>query len=94
MSTFDAVADIIAETCNIERDKIKPESNVIDDLNIDSLDFLDVTFAIDHKFGIKLPVERWTEEIGEGKAKVEDYFVLGNLVVAIDRLVEAKKAAG
>jgi acyl carrier protein len=94
MSTFDAVADIIAETCNIERDKIKPESNVINDLNIDSLDFLDVTFAIDHKFKIKLPVERWTEEINEGKAKIEDYFVLGNLVRAIDTLAEANKAAG
>jgi acyl carrier protein len=94
MSTFDTVAEIIAETCNIERDAIKPESNAINDLNIDSLDFLDVTFAIDRKFGIKLPVERWTDEISEGKAKIDDYFVLGNLVQAIDKLVEAKKASG
>ena len=94
MSTFDVIADIFAETCSIDRDAIKPESNVIEDLNVDSLDFLDVTFAIDRKFGIKLPVERWTEEISEGKAKMEDYFVLGNLVQAIDKLVEAKKASG
>ncbi|MGD0762392.1 MAG: acyl carrier protein [Roseiarcus sp.] len=94
MSTFDTVAEIIAETCNLERDAIKPESNAINDLDIDSLDFLDVTFAIDRKFGIKLPVERWTEEISAGKAKTEDYFVLGNLVQAIDKLVEAKKASG
>jgi acyl carrier protein len=93
MSTFDAIADIIAETCNLERDKINPESNVIDDLDIDSLDFLDVTFAIDQKFGIKLPVERWTKEINEGNAKMGDYFVLGNLVSAIDKLVEAKGAS-
>lgn len=93
MSTFDEIADIFAETCNLERDAIKPESNVIDDLNIDSLDFLDVTFAIDHKFGIKLPVERWTAEISDGKAKMEDYFVVGNLVRAIDKLVEANKAS-
>jgi acyl carrier protein len=93
MSTFDAIADIIAETCNLERDKIKPESNVIDDLDIDSLDFLDVTFTIDQKFGIKLPVERWTKEINEGNAKMGDYFVLGNLVSAIDKLVEAKGAS-
>ncbi|MGD0562093.1 MAG: acyl carrier protein [Roseiarcus sp.] len=94
MSTFDVIADIFAETCSIDRDAIKPESNVIEDLNVDSLDFLDVTFAIDRKFGIKLPVERWTEEISEGKAKMEDYFVLGNLVRAIDNLVEANKALG
>jgi acyl carrier protein len=94
MSTFDVIADIFAETCSLDRDAIKPESNVIEDLNVDSLDFLDVTFAIDRKFGIKLPVERWTEEISEGKAKMEDYFVLGNLVRAIDNLVEANKALG
>ena len=90
MSTFDAIAEIIAETCDIERDAIKPESNVIDDLDIDSLDFLDVTFGIDQKFGIKLPVERWMQDISEGKAKMEDYVVLGNLARSIDGLVAAK----
>lgn len=93
MSTFDAIAEIIAETCNLERDTIKPESNAIDDLGIDSLDFLDVTFAIDKKFGINLPVERWTQEISEGKATTQDYFVIGNLVQAIDKLIAAKASA-
>ena len=36
--TFDTVADIIADTCDIDRDTITPESHVIDDLGIDSLD--------------------------------------------------------
>ena len=55
--TFNAVADIISETCNIDREKIRPESHTINDLGIDSLDFLDVTFAIDKRFGIKMPPE-------------------------------------
>lgn len=93
MTTFDTVADIIAESCSIEREKILPESNIIDDLGVDSLDFLDVNFAIDKKFGITLPVERWTQEISEGKAKTEDYFIVGNLARAIDKLVEEKKPA-
>ena len=42
MSTFDTVADIIAETADIERDKITPESHAINDLGIDSLAFLDI----------------------------------------------------
>ena len=54
-STFDRVATIIAETCDIPRDTITPESHAIDDLGIDSLDFLDIAFAIDKAFGIKLP---------------------------------------
>ena len=88
--TFDAIADIIAETCNIERETITPESHAIDDLGIDSLDFLDVTFAIDKKFGIKMPVEAWMKEVNEGRAATEDYFVMGNLAARIDELRAAK----
>jgi acyl carrier protein len=91
-STFDAVANIIAETCDIPRESIKPESHAINDLGIDSLDFLDVAFAIDKAFGIKMPLEQWTQEVNEGKATTEQYFVLKNLCAHIDELVAAKGA--
>ena len=91
-STFDTVANIIAETCDISRDKITPDSHAIDDLGIDSLDFLDIAFAIDKAFGIKLPLEQWTQEVNEGKVPAEEYFVLKNLVSRIDALVAAKSA--
>jgi acyl carrier protein len=91
-STFDTVANIIAETCDIPRDTIKPESHAIDDLGIDSLDFLDIAFAIDKAFGIKLPLEQWTQEVNDGKATTEQYFVLDNLCARIDGLVAAKGA--
>jgi len=91
-STFDAVANIIAETCDIPRDKIQPESHAIDDLGIDSLDFLDIAFAIDKAFGIKLPLEQWTQEVNDGKATTDQYFVLQNLSNRIDNLVAAKGA--
>ena len=91
-STFDAVANIIAETCDIAPETIKPESHAINDLGIDSLDFLDVAFAIDKAFGIKMPLEMWTQEVNEGKATTEQYFVLKNLCAHIDALVAAKGA--
>ncbi len=91
-STYEAVADIIAEISNIDRSKITPEAHAIKDLGIDSLDFLDVTFAIDKKFGIKMPIERWTQEVNEGKAPAENYFVLKNLCLRIEELVAAKAA--
>ena len=91
-TTFDKVADIIAETCDIPRETITPESHAIDDLKIDSLDFLDIAFAIDKAFGIKLPLEQWTQEVNEGKATTEQYFVLENLCVRIDDLIKAKSA--
>jgi acyl carrier protein len=90
--TFDKVADIIAETCDIPRETIKPESHAINDLQIDSLDFLDIAFAIDKAFGIKLPLEQWTQEVNDGKATTDQYFVLDNLCQNIDQLVAAKTA--
>jgi acyl carrier protein len=92
-STFDTVANIIAETCDIPREKIQPESHAIDDLGIDSLDFLDIAFAIDKAFGIKLPLEQWTQEVNDGKATTEQYFVLKNLCERIDGLIAAKPAS-
>jgi acyl carrier protein len=86
------VVNIIAETCDIERATIKPESHAINDLGIDSLDFLDVAFAIDKTFGIKMPIEQWTQEVNDGKASTEQYFVLSNLCARIDELVAARKA--
>jgi acyl carrier protein len=88
--TFNRVAEIIAETSEINREEIKPDSHAIDDLGIDSLDFLDIVYAIDKEFGIKVPLEAWTQEVNEGKAATEDYFVLANLCERIDELRAAK----
>jgi acyl carrier protein len=92
-ATYDAVADIIAEVSSIDRATIVPDSHAINDLGIDSLDFLDVTFAIDKKFGIKMPVEKWMEDVNEGRAKAEEFFVMRNLVRRIDELVAQKATA-
>ena len=89
-SALDRIADIIAETSDVPREKITPDSHVINDLGIDSLDFLDIAFAIDKAFGIKLPLEQWTQEVNDGKATTEQYFVLKNLCARIDDLVAAK----
>ena len=91
-TTFDKVAKIIADTSEIDIDTITPESHTIDDLGIDSLDFLDIAFAIDKAFGIKLPLEKWTQEVNDGKATTEQYFVMKNLCARIDELVAAKGA--
>ena len=57
---------------------------------IDSLDFLDIVFAIDREFGIKVPLEKWTQEVNDGKVSTEEYFVIKNLCARIDALVAAK----
>jgi acyl carrier protein len=91
-STFETVAGIISETCDIPREKITQDSHAINDLGIDSLDFLDVAFAIDKAFGIKMPLEQWTQEVNEGKVSSDQYFVLKDLCANIDHLVAGKAA--
>ena len=91
-STFDVVAKVISDTSEIPLEQITPEAHAIDDLGIDSLDFLDIAFAIDKAFGIKMPLEQWTQEVNEGKASTEEYFVLGRLCTNIDKLVSARAA--
>lgn len=91
-STFDTVAGIISEICGIDRAKITPGSHVIDDLGVDSLDFLDVAFAIDKAFSIKLPLEQWTQDVNGGTVPSARYFVLSGLCENIDALVAARAA--
>ena len=86
-ATFDTVAEIISEVSSIDQDQITPDSHTINELGIDSLDFLDVTFAIDKKFGIKMPVEQWMEEVNDGRASTDDFFIMKNLCNRIEQLV-------
>ncbi len=91
-TTFETVATIIADTCDLPLEQITQESHAINDLGIDSLAFLDIAFAVDKAFGIKLPLEKWTQEVNDGLAPAENYFVLNNLCARIDELVQAKSA--
>ena len=90
--TFETIAEIISDIGEIPFENINGKSHAIDDLAIDSLDFLDIVFAIDKKFGIKVPLEAWTKDINENQAPSEDYFVMENLCTRIEELVAAKSA--
>jgi acyl carrier protein len=92
-STFETVAEILSEICDLPRDKIRPESHVTEDLGIDSLSFLDAVFSVDQRYDIKIPLEEWTQEVNEGKVRGSRYFVLKNFCAEVDKLIDAKSAA-
>ena len=91
-STFETVAEIIAATSDVPADRITPDSHVMKDLAVDSLGFLDVTFEIDKKFGIRLPIEDWLQNVKNGQYEGDEYFVLKNLCRHIELLAGAKAA--
>jgi acyl carrier protein len=51
---IDAVKDAVAETLSIEKDTINADSSLINDLDAESLDFLDINYRIEQTFGIKM----------------------------------------
>lgn len=92
-STLETVAEIISTTSDIPLERIKPESHIMKDLEVDSLAFLDIAFEIDQRFDIKMPIEDWMQNVNEGKVKSDDYFIVGNLCRNIDKLVAVAAAA-
>ena len=71
-TVFEEVKKAIAETLNIDKDSIKPDSSLIKDLGAESLDFLDINYRLEQVFGIKMArhfiLEHIEEMFGEGSA--------------------------
>jgi acyl carrier protein len=88
-STFDIVAQIIALTCEVTPEQITLDSNLVSDLGIDSLDLLDITFAIDDAFGIAMPVDQWLHAVHMGRTSSDQYFVMRGFCANIDALIVA-----
>jgi acyl carrier protein len=91
-STFDIVADIIVQSCHIPREAITPETHLLTDLGIDSLDLLDVVSAVDDAFGIRVPVEQWLHALHMNAGLAGQQFVMRELCASIDGLVAAPAA--
>ena len=51
---FPALRTMLAESLAVDESGITLESRLIDDLGADSLDFVDMMFAIERAFGVKL----------------------------------------
>jgi acyl carrier protein len=90
--TFDILADAIAEECAVPREKITPASHVIDDLGLDSIAMLDLCYALDVKFDIKLPLQEWVNDINAGRINSKDHFIVNNLVNEINKLIAQRDA--
>lgn len=51
---FTKLRSMIADSLAIDENDVSLESRLIDDLGADSLDFVDLVFAIEKEFGVKL----------------------------------------
>ncbi len=73
---LEEVKNAIAQTTGVERESITPDSSLVNDLGVLSLDFLDVNFRLEQVFGIKMArnyvLEHAEELFGEGTVINED----------------------
>lgn len=78
----EAIVDIIAKEASLEGDRIRLDSTM-QDLAIESIDAVQIMFAIEERFGIDLPAD---------DASI-DFSSVGGLVQAVEARVQAKQSA-
>ena len=54
---FDTVKDIIAAQLGMDANKIKPESDIINDLGLDSLDIVELGMTLEEKWNLVIEDE-------------------------------------
>ncbi|MBF1051157.1 MAG: acyl carrier protein [Peptostreptococcaceae bacterium] len=54
---FEKIQEIIVEVLGVEKDSVTMDSNLMNDLNADSLDALDIATQIEESLSVKIPDE-------------------------------------
>jgi acyl carrier protein len=61
------VINLISDATKIDKSKISAETSFVDDLNLDSLDIVELMMKMEDEFGVEIP-----EEDAEGLKSVKD----------------------
>ena len=80
---IDDILDIVAQKALIDRSKLTRDAK-LSDLNISSLDMVEVMFALEDKFGIELPFNANTS--------VADFSTLGDVIAMVEKQMTGRKA--
>jgi len=54
---IDTVKEFLVDEFEIEEELLEPDANLRDDLDIESLDFVDIAVEVEKKFGFKMAGE-------------------------------------
>ena len=68
---LEQVIDVIADTLSVKKEAINEDTNLVDDIQVDSLDMVDLVLAIEQEFGIEIKDEDITPDIKTIKDVVE-----------------------
>ena len=75
----DAVRDVFHKTLKVELDKLQDDTMLRDDLNLDSLDMIEVVYEIEDRFDVQIPEEA-----------IQEIVTFGQVVDGLYAAIEAK----
>lgn len=55
MSLFEQVKEVVVEQLGVKPDEVRPETSLVNDLGVDSLDAVELILALEEEFGIEIP---------------------------------------
>ncbi len=79
---IDEILDIVAQKAMVDRSKLAPDAK-LSDLNISSLDMVEVIFALEDKLGIEMPFNANTN--------AEEFQTVGDVIAAVEAQLANKK---
>ena len=71
---FEKIRDIIVEQLDVDKSVVMMDTNMMKDLEADSLDAVEIIMAIEEEFGIEIPDE-----------EAEKFQLVGDLVNYVDK---------
>lgn len=96
MEVIDDVRSIIAQSLKIPIERLTPDTR-LDDLGAESLDVIEIVFALEEKFDISIPfkAEQGTRVTVPGKNGPEEieFATVGDVANIVQKLVASKTKA-
>jgi acyl carrier protein len=82
---YAGVTKVLVEALSVEEDDINPSATLQGDLGAESIDFLDIVFRLERRFGIKIPRgELFPEDVlGDGASLLRDGHLTDEGMVAL-----------
>ncbi len=82
LNMFETVKKILVEDLQIEESEIKPESELINDLGINSLELADLVMNCEDKMGIEIKDE-----------EIRDFLTVNDVITYLEKTVNEKESA-
>ncbi len=92
----DDVREIIAKELKIPIERVTPDTK-LQELGVESLDLIEIIFALEEKFDINIPYNANEQAAAGGKDPVEgglgNVETIGQIATAVKGLIDSKTAA-